>query len=134
MQAQRRVCTNLRDKLSNGTRLMPGVDLRSPSGRRFRYLLAAYAEELGGALSEADQALLRQAVGLQLQSEKLQADIVKGAPVDTDQLVRISSEARRALATLRTKADRRKPEAESVADYVARKYGGAAEAETSEAT
>jgi hypothetical protein len=91
--------------------LPKSVDLRSAGGRRFRHLLASYSAELGGELTEADQALLRQAVTLQLEAERQQAAIVRGETVDGDMLIRISSEARRALAALKTKAEKRKPAA-----------------------
>jgi hypothetical protein len=55
------------------------VDKRRPAiGRRFRYLVGSNAAELGGELSEAERSLVRQAVALQLQAERMQEAIVKG--------------------------------------------------------
>jgi hypothetical protein len=107
-----------RDKVSNGRILPPTVDLRSATGRRFRYLLETYTRELGGDLGEAEQAQARQAVALQLEEKRMQAAIARGEDVDRDMLVRISSEARRARAALKAKALRQKPPAPTVHDLL----------------
>ncbi|WP_439399362.1 hypothetical protein ACRQ5Q_18450 [Bradyrhizobium sp. PMVTL-01] len=85
---------NLRDKLSNGTRLMPGVDLRSAAGRRYRYLVTEYSNELGTELTEPEKALVRQVSSLQLRIEQLQGRLVQGEDVDADQIIRLASEHR----------------------------------------
>ena len=54
---------------------------RSSSARRFRDLVRSYEAELGGELSEAERSLVRQAVALQLQAERLQEAIVRGEAV-----------------------------------------------------
>jgi hypothetical protein len=55
MQAARKEVSSGRsktlDKVSNGTRLMDGVDMRSAAGRRFRHLVDSYSAELGTELS-----------------------------------------------------------------------------------
>jgi hypothetical protein len=86
-------------------------------------LLESYAAELGGDLSESELGLVRQAVALQLEAERLQADIVAGADIDRDVLIRVSSEARRALAALRGKAEKNKPTGPSLHEYLAQRYG-----------
>ncbi len=114
-----------RAKISNGSCWLPGVDGRSAGARRFRDLTKAFAAELGGlaVLSEPERALVRQAAGLTLQTERLQVAIAKGEKIDPDELIRLSSEARRALNGIRK---REQPKSPSLSDYLANKRGNAA--------
>jgi hypothetical protein len=131
MQAQRQGCARLRDKLSNGTRLMPGVDLRTPVGRRFRYLVGAYSSEVGPDLNESEKATIRQVASLQVHIEALQARVLAGQDVDADQLIRLNSEHRRLLSALHKKAEASKPDAPRAIDqYLRDKYGAPAEDES----
>jgi hypothetical protein len=100
---------------------LPRIDQRTVSAMRYRSLLDCYAGELGGNLSEADKALIQQIAAMQLRIEQLQAAIVEGRDVGADQIIRLSSEHRRLLTSLRGKADKRKPAGPTLADYVARK-------------
>jgi hypothetical protein len=105
----------------NGLEL-PRTDGRTVASKRFRSLCEAFTAELGGQLSEVDQNLVKQASSLVLAAERFQVDVVNGADVDPDALVRVSSEARRILSTLRVKAAARKPApAASLADHLARR-------------
>jgi hypothetical protein len=79
---------------------LPRSDGRTIAARRFRELVESFEKELGGKLSEVDQSLVRQAANLVQVSERLQADVIAGAQVDADAMVRISSEARRILGML----------------------------------
>jgi hypothetical protein len=98
-----------RSKISNRSRMLPGVDGRSSAARRFRDICANYEAQFGGNISELERDLIRQAAGLTLRAEQLQGAIVRGEPVSNDELVRISSTAKRLLETIRAKADKRKP-------------------------
>jgi hypothetical protein len=102
---------------------MPRADGRTIAAKRFRSLCEAFTAELGGQLSEVDQNLVKQAAGLVLASERFQLDVVSGATVDPDALVRVSSEARRILGMLRAKAQKNKP---AVVPMRERLRGGAA--------
>jgi hypothetical protein len=85
--------------------------LRSAAGRRFKHLAATYTEELGGGqLSQSDQGLVRQAAAIRVHAERLQAAIVAGHDVDSDQVIRLSSECRRILGSLTAKGLKNKPE------------------------
>ncbi len=118
-----------RSAVSNRSRMLEGVDGRSAGARRFRDLVNAYEAELGGVLSEAERSLVRQAVGLQLQAERMQGAIVRGEPVDSDALIRVSSTSKRLLAVIAAKAGKRKPtDKPNLKDYLAAK--AAAEAAT----
>jgi hypothetical protein len=119
-----------RDKISNGSRLLPkSVDLRTTSGRRYRYLVSAYSNEVGAELTEPEKALVRQISSLQLRIEQLQGRIVLGEDVSADEVIRLSSEHRRLLTSLRTKAEASRPAAStSLHDYIAEHYGKATDA------
>jgi hypothetical protein len=81
----------------------PGIDDRMSAGRRYKNLIAELANDLGGkdVLSAAELGLVRQAAAISLQSEALQAALIRGEPVDSDALIRLSSEARRIMGCLK---------------------------------
>src|SRR5215203_5415312 len=85
-----------RSAVTNGTRVLNGVDGRSASGRRFRDLIRDFGEPFGGlkALTGSDRVLVKQAAALALRAESMQAAIVNGEAVDHDALIRLSGEAR----------------------------------------
>jgi hypothetical protein len=62
------------------------------------------ASEFGGlpVLADGARSMVRQAAVLMLRSEQLQAAVIRGDPVNDDQLIRLSSEARRAVDALRS--------------------------------
>ena len=95
-----------RDKISNGTRILPvGVDMRTATGRRLKYLIRSFHEALGGGdISEIELAQLRQVATLTLKAEQVSAALVRGESIDADQLIRINSEIRRILQQLGVKA------------------------------
>ena len=68
--------------------------------RRFRDLCTEYARQVGGELTEAEKAQVRQAALLTLRTESMQAAQVAGEPVDEEMAIRLSSEIRRVLAPL----------------------------------
>ena len=112
-----------RSAVSNRSRMLEGVDGRSAGARRFRDLVNAYEGELGGVLSEAERSLVRQAVGLQLQAERMQGAIVRGEDVDSDALIRVSSTSKRLLAVIASKTGKRKPVRQTLQDYLATQDG-----------
>ncbi|SHF60540.1 hypothetical protein SAMN02745157_2524 [Kaistia soli DSM 19436] len=95
-----------RAAVSNGSRLLPGVDGRSASARRYRDLMKEFTGELGGEgiMTEPMRALVRQAAAVTVEAEKMQAAIVRGDPVDTEQLVRVTNTLARLMNLLKTKA------------------------------
>jgi hypothetical protein len=109
-----------RSRITNRTRLLENVDGRSSSARRFRDLTNAYSAELGGELSEAERSMVRQAVAMQLQAERMQEAIVRGEAVDSDALIRLSSTSKRLLSIIAAKAGQRQaPAGPSVEDIFA---------------
>ena len=79
-------------------RRLRGVDMRSARGRRFRSLLDELSADVGGfeALSTSDRCLVRHVALLTVQIEELSGE----EAVKPDALIRLHSEARRALERL----------------------------------
>jgi hypothetical protein len=72
-----------RSRVTNGADLLPGIDGRSPTYRRYRDLVAAMVADLGGiALSEARMQLVRRFAASAVLAEAMEARLVKGEPVD----------------------------------------------------
>jgi hypothetical protein len=65
-------------RISNGSELLRGVDGRSAEARRYRDLTEAFRLEFGLGSSEREMAAIRLAAALTVQSETLQAAIVRG--------------------------------------------------------
>jgi hypothetical protein len=112
-----------RSARTNGLIVLHGVDGRSPEGRRYRDLVLAYAEEIGGvaSLSEQDAALVRHCACATMQSETLQAAVVRGEHIDTEQFVRLGNGLVRALNALKA---RRKPKAKRSLDSILERHRG----------
>jgi hypothetical protein len=91
--------------------MLPGVDGRSSQARRFRDLCDEFAQHIAGAekLSPFEVALVRQAAGLVVQAEVLQASIINGEPIGDDAAVRIANAATRVLGKLEARRRKREP-------------------------
>ena len=50
--------TTNRSAVTNGSKLLVGIDGRSPTARRFRDLVEAYSAEIGGELTQFEKAML----------------------------------------------------------------------------
>jgi hypothetical protein len=100
---------NNRAKVSNGTRILAGIDGRSAEARRYRDVAQSLADDLGGAakLSEAERALVRQAAASIVASEKFQAAIIRGDDVDLEQTTRLANATTRLLNQLARRAKAR---------------------------
>lgn len=122
-------CATSRSAISNGSRLLDGIDGRSAVARRFRDLCRAYEEEISGGapLTEVDRSTARQVAALTVRSEQLQCDILNGKDVNPDQLTRISGSIKRLLGTVKSKANRKASEpVADLAAYLASKAAGGA--------
>jgi hypothetical protein len=100
-----------RSKVTNGKKMLAGLDGRSAEARRWRDLVASYTSDLGGPakLTEAQRTLVTQAATLQVQAERMQAAVIRGEPVDAEQLTRLANAATRCLARLGMRAAPDKP-------------------------
>jgi hypothetical protein len=87
------------------------IDGRSKAGRRLRALVRAFERDLGGDLSTADVAMIRNAAFLTLQCEQLQSKILNGeVTVDlNDAMVRSTNACSRILTALGIEKRKRKP-------------------------
>jgi len=111
--------TRPRLRHTRGGTLLPRVDGRLLAARRYRTLVETFEAELGaGPLSAVDREMVRQAAAIALRAEELQTAIVAGHDVDTDDVVRLSSECRRILAGLKAKADKSKPTGPTFQEFV----------------
>jgi hypothetical protein len=104
-----------------GIEMPRGLDGRSIGARKFKRLVLAYHAELG-ELGEADKALVAATAALAVHIERMQRDIVDGKDIDQDALVRLSSEHRRLLTTLRGRAGKLSGK-DALAAHIAAKYG-----------
>jgi hypothetical protein len=111
-----RSSTTNRSAVTNGSKLLVGIDGRSPTARRFRDLVHAFKAEIGSNLSQTEMAMVKTAASLSLSAELRQADLVNGKTVDPDELIRLASEARRILDAIR--AGKRKPAGPTLSQYL----------------
>jgi hypothetical protein len=100
---------------------LPRFDARNRVSRRYRSLLEEFAAEVGGPLSAIDRELVAQAASLALRAEQIRESIVAGVAIDTDEAIRLTSECRRILVSLKAKGAKNKPSGPTVADYMERK-------------
>jgi hypothetical protein len=96
-------------------------DGRTTVVRRLKSLIEAYSLGLGD-LTPVDQTLVRTAAVVALRLEMLEADLASGKPVDSDELIRLASTSRRALAAVSAKAIDRKPGTQTLQEYLAAKH------------
>ena len=101
----------VRSRVTDGRKLVAGLDGRSGPARRYRDLCMSLADDLGGAagLTEAQRALVRQAAAMIVQSEILQGAVLRGELIDVEQLTRLANAATRILSRLGVKRERRDP-------------------------
>jgi hypothetical protein len=86
------------------------ADGRTRVAKRFKALIAAFAEDLGsGQLSHADQALVRQAAAMVVRAEQTQAAMLMGKTITDEDLVRLTNAAARILNMLGAQRIKRKP-------------------------
>jgi hypothetical protein len=97
--------TKLRSGLTNDPYRLPGVDMGTRPGRRFRDLVSDIAAELGGVdrLGVIDLALVRSAAMDLMRQEEMSAALMRGEAVAHEELTRASNSARSALTKLGTK-------------------------------
>jgi hypothetical protein len=93
---------NSRSKVTNGRGLFVEADGRSAWARRARDLAEAHVADLGGVerLSEAQRQLVRRAVAMEIELEKMEGQLAEGAAVDLDSYGRNANSLRRILVTI----------------------------------
>jgi hypothetical protein len=110
----------LRSGLTNDPFRLPGVDMGTRQGRRFRDLVSDLAAELGGVdrLGVIDLALVRQAAMDIIRTETMQGALMRGEAIDHEELTRAGNSARSALTKLGIKRRQRDP-TPTLAEYLA---------------
>lgn len=76
-----------RSILTNDPRRLPGVDMNSPSGRRYRDIVEALIVEFGSS----DIERIRELGGLRYSREQVQALVVEGDRRAVDDLIRVTN-------------------------------------------
>jgi len=114
-----------RSAVTNGSRILAGVNGRSAAARRFRDVVVSLEAELGGELSESERLQVRNAATLQLHSEELAARLIRGEAVDPEEITRAANGATRALAGLRKRRAAKPAAGGGVRDYLASKAAAA---------
>jgi hypothetical protein len=115
-----RLTSKNRSAVTNGKRLLAGIDGRSARGRRLRDVMSQLTEELGGAaaVTVTRAMLVKQAAALTLVVEDTQTRIVKGETVDPLELTRLTGSLTRVLSKLGIK-EREKPKAPTLREIAA---------------
>jgi len=82
-----------RSAVTNHKNLLPGLDGRSASARRFRDLVNAFVADMGGLdrCSEIKLGLVRRLAATTVQAEMLEARMVNGEAIDVSQLCTLAS-------------------------------------------
>ena len=105
--------------MTNHAGLLPGLDGRSATARRFRDLVNAVVADMGGLdrCSEIKIGLLRRFAAATVQAELLEARMVNGEQIDIGQLCTLASTAVRIASRLGLER-RTKPVLPTVKDYL----------------
>lgn len=109
-----------RSAVTNGSRMLVGIDGCTAKARRYRDLVEGLIAEIGGELGEAERLQVRNAATLQMHAEELTAQLVRGEPIDSEAITRAANGATRALAALRRRG-RPKGKAPDLHAYLAGK-------------
>jgi hypothetical protein len=91
-----------RSRITNGSKLLPGVDGRSPWVRRCKDVIAAHLSDLGGAdnTSAAECSIIRRAAVLTVELERLEATFALAGEASAEALdtyARVAANLRRLL-------------------------------------
>jgi hypothetical protein len=108
-----------RSRVTNGKEILPGIDWRSPTARRYRDLVAQIVADQGGAdrMSESRLQLIRRFAAAAVMAERAEADLANGKQIDVNEHALLCSTLVR-LAN-RIGIDRRsKNLTPTVADYI----------------
>ena len=89
-----------RSAIGNGTKLLDHLDARSSAARRYKYLQADIAQDLGGDAATTQLQLARSRAGLVVLRERLDEKVLAGEPVDSSEYARIANSVRRLCSTI----------------------------------
>ena len=91
--ALRELPARTRSAVTNHKDLLPGLDGRSATARRYRDLVNAFVADMGGleCCSEIRLGLVRRLAATTVQAEMLEARMVNGEEIDISQLCTLAS-------------------------------------------
>jgi hypothetical protein len=91
-----------RSRVTTGRRVFVEGDGNSRWARRYRDLIAAHCQDLGGIdlLSEAQTSLIRRASAIELELEQMEGKLSLGEQIDLDVFTRSASHLRRLFEVL----------------------------------
>ena len=97
-----RTLPTTRSRVTNHKDLLPGLDGRSSTARRYRDLVGAFLADMGGPdqCSDIRLGLLRRLAAVTVQAEVLEARMVNGEAVDVATLCQLASTAMRLSSRL----------------------------------
>jgi hypothetical protein len=109
-----------RSQATSGRRVFVEGDGNSRWARRYRDLIAAHCQDMGGVdlLSEAQLSLVKRVSTLELECEQAEGKLSMGQEIDLDLYQRMLNSLRRALETLGI--ERRAKPVETLSEYLAR--------------
>jgi hypothetical protein len=107
-----------RSRVTNGKDVLPGIDGRSPTARRYRDIAVAICIDQGGEdrLSEARVQLIRRFSAAACMAEKLEARLVEGGAIDINEHATLCSTMVRIAS--RIGIDRRARNVSTLKDYL----------------
>lgn len=115
-----------RSAVTNGARILVGVNGCTALARRYRDLVDCLTSEIGEGATEIELLQARAAAGLQLHAEEMSARIIRGEPVNSEEVTRAGNAAIRAVAQLRRRPPKPGRRGGSVAQYLEAKRAGEA--------
>jgi hypothetical protein len=107
----------VRSAVTNNPFFLPGVDMRSTRGRRYRDIVTALIADFG----DTDTAALRDLATSRLALEDVQAAVIAGNVSAREDMVRIGNLIGRREAALRESAIANQAQPQTLAQYLAAK-------------
>lgn len=92
-KALRRRARTALSRVTTGKEILPGIDWRTATARRYQDIVARIAADQGGAdrLSEVRLQLVRRYAGGAVLAEAMEAKLAKGEPIDISQYALLAS-------------------------------------------
>lgn len=87
-------------RIGTGQTLLPGVDMRTGPGRRYKELVYSMADDLGGDLPTAKQAIVNRAAALIVWAENAEANFALTGELDIQQFTAATNALRRLLSDI----------------------------------
>jgi hypothetical protein len=106
-----------RSKITNGLRMLDGIDGRSAIARRLRDIVYGLEIEFE-VTTDSDRTLVKQAAVLSVLSERLQTKLINDELVDAKVITNLAGQLRRILADLRRRIGQQGPPPPSLHEHL----------------